>query len=77
MISEEKVRFKYMFRFCNEVSREIVMIRWQPPPIEWTKLNCDRSSKNDTGQAGCGGLRDPTKLRWNMVVEICLPHWDM
>lgn len=40
------------------------MIGWHPPIMEWVKLNCDGSSKLDTGQAGCGGLLRNSERKW-------------
>ncbi|WOK94032.1 hypothetical protein Cni_G02734 [Canna indica] len=28
-------------------------LRWQPPPLDFYKINCDGSYKNDEGGSGC------------------------
>ncbi|XVE83134.1 hypothetical protein DITRI_Ditri16bG0063100 [Diplodiscus trichospermus] len=34
--------------------RQIVMIKWTPPPLHWWKLNCDGAVVQNIGTASCG-----------------------
>ena len=36
--------------------KHMLVVSWQKPPMEWVKLNTNRSSLGNQGQAGCGGL---------------------
>lgn len=38
----------------NPRKKEIVMVKWVPPPSQWLKLNTDGSVKGNPGLAGAG-----------------------
>ncbi|KAF7813422.1 ribonuclease H [Senna tora] len=39
-------------------------VKWDPPPVDWIKLNTDGTAYGNPGNAGCGGILRDHKGEW-------------
>ncbi|MCI24501.1 ribonuclease H protein, partial [Trifolium medium] len=52
-----------MSKVINEVTREVRLVSWKPPPDGWVKVNTDGACKEGR-IAGCGGLIRGSDGEW-------------
>ena len=57
------------FMYCYSSSkapngRTSKPVRWEKPPIGWTKLNTNEASLDNSGVAGCGGIVRDERGNW-------------